>query len=65
MKLKDKKALHAKTTKELSADLLKLKKDLIDQKLKLKTGSLKDTSSLKKTRHQIAVINTIIKTKSK
>jgi len=63
MNLKDKKAMQAKTIKELSADLLKSKKNLIDQKLKLKTGSLKDTSSLKKTRHQIAVIKTIMGTK--
>lgn len=56
MKSKDKKAMQAKTSKELSLDLIKAKKDLIDQKLKLKTGSLKDTSLLKKTRHQIAFI---------
>ncbi|MBU1085565.1 MAG: 50S ribosomal protein L29 [Candidatus Beckwithbacteria bacterium] len=55
MNQKDKQALQAKTTKELTADLLKLKKDLVDQKLKLKTGSLKDTSSLKKTRYQINI----------
>lgn len=63
MKLKDKQTLQAKTITELSQELLKLKRDLVDQKLKLKTGSLKDTATLKKTRYQIALINTILKIK--
>ena len=65
MKSKDKKAFQAKNTKELNQDLIKSKKDLIDQKLKLKTGSLKDTSLIKKTRYQIALIKTIIQSKAK
>ena len=60
MNLKDKKTFQAKTIKELKIDLLKSKKDLVDQKLKIKTGTLKNTSILKKTRYQIALIKTLI-----
>ncbi|MEA3355409.1 MAG: 50S ribosomal protein L29 [Patescibacteria group bacterium] len=65
MNLKDKKAFQAKTTKELTTDLLKFKKDLIDQKLKIKTNTLKNTSILKKTRYQIALIKTLMGEKSR
>jgi len=60
MKNKDKQLLHTKTIPQLQTDLTQAQKDLVDLKLKLKTNQLKDTSQLKKTRHQITVLKTII-----
>lgn len=63
MKLKDKKTFQTKTNKELTTDLNKAVSQLTKLKLDLKTNQLKDTSQLKKTRHKIAVLRTIISAK--
>lgn len=65
MKLKDKQTLHTKTIKELTSDLDKSVVELTKLKLDLKTNQLKDTTQLKKLRHKIAVIKTIIHNKPK
>jgi len=64
MKPKDKTSLHQQTLKQLQANLAKTQKDLVDLRLKLKTNQLKDTSQLKKARHQIAIFKTLIHKKS-
>jgi len=63
MKAKDKQLLHSQTLVQLQTDLAEAQKSLVDLRLKLKTNQLKDTSQLKKTRHQIAVLKTIIQQK--
>lgn len=55
MKPKDKQVLKTKSIKDLNADLLTATTKLNKLKLDLATNKLKDTSQLKKTRHQIAV----------
>jgi len=60
MKPKDKTSLHQQTLKQLQVNLAKAQTDLVDLRFKLKTNQLKDTSQLKKTRHQIAVFKTLI-----
>jgi len=60
MKLKDKTSLHQQSLKQLQTNLTKTQTDLVDLRFKLKTNQLKDTSQLKKVRHQIAVLKTLI-----
>jgi len=60
MKTKDKQSLHAKNITQLQADLVETQKNLAELQLKLKANQLKDTTQLKKTRHQLAVLKTII-----
>lgn len=60
MKAKDKQLLHTKNITQLQADLVETQKNLAELQLKLKANQLKDTTQLKKTRHQLAVLKTII-----
>jgi ribosomal protein L29 len=60
MKAKDKQLLHTKSITQLQADLVETQKNLAELQLKLKANQLKDTTQLKKTRHQLAVLKTII-----
>jgi large subunit ribosomal protein L29 len=63
MKVKDKQLFHSQTLVQLQTDLAEAQKNLVDLRLKLRTNQLKNTSQLKKTRHQIAVLKTIIEQK--
>ena len=47
-----------KTTTNYSQSLQKLKRELVELKLKLHTNKLKDTSLIKKTRKKIAILKT-------
>lgn len=60
MKKSDKISYRQKTQEELKKTLFELKKKLVETKAKFSTGNQKDTSVFKKTRHQIAVISTLI-----
>ena len=65
MKLKDRQLLHQQNLKELNLDLVKQTSTLKKLKLDLATNKLKDTSQLKKVKRQIAIIKTIIHSRSK
>ncbi len=60
MKLKDKKLTHSQTISQLNLKLEKAILELNKSKLDLKINKLKNTSQLKKLRHEIAVLKTII-----
>jgi ribosomal protein L29 len=64
MKTKDKQLLQTKTPAELTKDLDAARSDLSKAKLDLKTNQLKDTSQIKKLKHQIAVLKTVIHQKA-
>ena len=52
--------LNNKSVEELNTELANLLRQQFNQKLMLKTGSLKDVSVLKKTRRDIARMMTIL-----
>lgn len=58
MKLKEKKQLHEKTSAELQADYRKITEELAGLLLDKAQGKLKNTSSLRNKRKDIAIIKT-------
>ncbi len=60
MKLKDKQALLAQTPDELQSRLETLRREVVETKLKLKAGQIKDTQAVGKKRQEIAMIMTKI-----
>lgn len=64
MKKTDKIAYHQKSLSELNKNLVDISQQLVETKLKLATGQLKDTSQIKKLKYQIALIKTIISQKN-
>ena len=63
MKKTDKISYREKSLAELSALLTDLSRQLVETRSKLSLGSLKDTSTVRKIRYQIALISTLIKEK--
>lgn len=60
MKIKDIQSLHKKTSAELEKMLEDQQKELVEAKLKLATGKLKNVHEVKRRRHDLARIKTII-----
>jgi large subunit ribosomal protein L29 len=60
MKKQDKQALKSKTIDQLQTELKTAVQELVNLRLELKTGQLKDLHSLAKKRRQIALIKTLI-----
>jgi len=65
MKKTDKISYRQKSPIELKKLLSDLGKKLVDNKSKLTTGNLKDTSVLKKIRYEIAYIKTLLNNNDK
>ncbi|MBU1130127.1 50S ribosomal protein L29 [Patescibacteria group bacterium] len=61
IKKTDKTAYRQKTIKQLEADLLVIRKKLVEDRMKLSLGQGKDTSVIKKSKYKIAFISTLIK----
>jgi ribosomal protein L29 len=61
MKKTDKISYRQKSPAELKKLISDLGKKLVDNKSKLTTGNLKDTSVLKKIRYEIAYVKTLIR----
>jgi len=64
MKKTDKIAYRQKTTSELIKNLSDLRKNLVEVQAKYSTGNQKDTSVFKKIKYEIALISTILASKS-
>ena len=63
MKNKDKKELKAKSSAELQKEILEKESQLAKQKMDLKVGKLKNTSSLRFMADELAVLKTVLKEK--
>ena len=64
MKKTDKISYRQKSIEELSKNLLDLRKKFIEAKAKSATGNQKDTSVFSKIKYEIALISTLLATKS-
>ncbi len=60
MKKADKISYREKSSAELEKQAFELQKSLVENRVKLSNGSLKDSSVIKKIRQQIAMIKTYI-----
>lgn len=60
MKIKDIQSLHKKTSAELEKMFEDQQKELVEAKIKLTTGKLKNVHEVKRRRHDLARIKTII-----
>lgn len=58
MKIQDKQKLLAQTPVELHSRLEVLRREVVETRLKLKAGRIKDTASVGKKRQEIAIIMT-------
>ena len=65
MKTQDKVKLHQLTPANLKAQLDDLEQQLVDTRLKLAAGRLKDIHAATKIRHHIAAVKTILHQKLK
>jgi len=63
MKKSDKMPYHQKSITELNQQLVSVRKQLIEARIKHGGGQLKDTSIFKKLKYQISLILTIIRQK--
>jgi ribosomal protein L29 len=63
MKKQEKENLAKKTVAELQSELGKMKKALLEAKIKHARGQLKNTSLLSRLRDDIAVVKTLIREK--
>lgn len=61
MKGKEKRALHTKTTEELTTLLKEKKKELVDVLMGLATNKIKNVHAARKIRREIAIMNTLKK----
>lgn len=61
MKKTDKISYQQKPIEELQKLLFEAQKKLVENKAKLKTGNLKDTSVFKKLKFEISLISTLLK----
>jgi ribosomal protein L29 len=61
MKKTDKIAYSEKSPSELSKLLVEAQKKLVENRAKLSTGNLKDTSVFNKVRYEIALIKNLLK----
>lgn len=63
MKLRDKKEIHTKQVIELKKQLKDARAILVKKRLDLSLATLKNTSTIRSVKHEIAIIQTVLREK--